>query len=111
MVLVYNEEESIEETVLRLLSLRDVLSSELETELLFTDDGSKDKSLALLKSRKRNLPFRCESVSLHSDMNSSRFESMLNFYSRLVVNCISQSIELASVASYNPKQLNYLTCK
>ncbi len=50
VVPVFNEEESIAETVLRLLALRQKLSSEIEVELLFIDDGSKDRSLSLLRN-------------------------------------------------------------
>ncbi len=46
---VFNEEESVAETAHRLLKLREKLCSEIEVELLFIDDGSKDCSLSLLK--------------------------------------------------------------
>jgi len=46
---VFNEEESISETVQRLLALRERLSSELDMEFLFVDDGSVDKSLTYLR--------------------------------------------------------------
>lgn len=49
VVPVFNEEESIGETVRRLAGLRDKLLAELNVELVFVDDGSKDRSLALLK--------------------------------------------------------------
>lgn len=50
VVPVFNEEESICETVNRLLGLRAVMQSELDLEFLFIDDGSKDRTLALLKN-------------------------------------------------------------
>ena len=50
VVPVFNEEESIAESVRRLLALRDSLKPELDLELLFVNDGSKDHSLSLLKS-------------------------------------------------------------
>jgi polyisoprenyl-phosphate glycosyltransferase len=49
VVPVHNEEESITETVNRLLKLRDTLAREVELELVFVDDGSKDKSLSYLR--------------------------------------------------------------
>jgi len=50
VVPVYNEEESIAETVERLQKLRHSLAQEISVELVFVDDGSKDKSLAHLRS-------------------------------------------------------------
>lgn len=50
VVPVFNEDESITETVRRLLALQQKLSSELDVELVFVDDGSKDGSLSLLRS-------------------------------------------------------------
>jgi dolichol-phosphate mannosyltransferase len=50
VVPIFNEEESINETVNRLIALRDALSSELDMELLFINDGSKDRSLSFLKN-------------------------------------------------------------
>jgi glycosyltransferase involved in cell wall biosynthesis len=50
VVPVFNEDESITETVRRLLALQQRLSSELDVELVFVDDGSKDDSLSLLRS-------------------------------------------------------------
>ncbi|HAH31249.1 MAG TPA: glycosyltransferase [Elusimicrobia bacterium] len=47
---VFNEEESIGESVRRFLALRDSLLTELKLELLFVNDGSRDSSLSLLKS-------------------------------------------------------------
>jgi glycosyltransferase involved in cell wall biosynthesis len=50
VVPVCNEEESISETVYRLLSLREKLSPELNTELLLVDDGSQDQTLSLIRT-------------------------------------------------------------
>jgi dolichol-phosphate mannosyltransferase len=50
VVPVYNEEETITETVKRLQKLRDDLTKEINVELLFVDDGCKDKTLAQLRS-------------------------------------------------------------
>lgn len=50
VVPVFNEAESITETTCRLLSLRDRIKHEVTVELLFVDDGSKDKSLELLRN-------------------------------------------------------------
>jgi len=49
VVPVYNEEESVGEVVKRLQVLRRKIVSEVEVELLFIDDGSKDKSLEILR--------------------------------------------------------------
>jgi len=46
---VYNEEESIIETANRLQKLRDNLAHEIDVELVFVDDGSKDDSLFYLR--------------------------------------------------------------
>jgi dolichol-phosphate mannosyltransferase len=46
---VFNEEESLPETVRRLLALGDKLLPSVDLELLFVDDGSRDNSLAILK--------------------------------------------------------------
>jgi len=48
VVPVFNEEESITETVYRLLAMRELHADEVEIELMFIDDGSKDQSLPLL---------------------------------------------------------------
>ena len=56
VVPVYNEEESITETVKRLLGLRDNLAQEIDVELVFVDDGSKDKSLTHLRDISRENP-------------------------------------------------------
>lgn len=50
VVPVYNEEESMAETMQRLLALGNKLSSEIDTELVFVDDGSEDSSLSYLRS-------------------------------------------------------------
>ena len=50
VVPVFNEEESIAESVRRLLTLSDKLSPEIDVELVFVDDGSKDRSLQQLRS-------------------------------------------------------------
>lgn len=47
---VFNEEESINETVIRLQALRNDIASEVDIELIFVDDGSKDKSLQILRN-------------------------------------------------------------
>jgi glycosyltransferase involved in cell wall biosynthesis len=55
VVPVYNEEESITETVNRLIIIRESNAHEVEIELMFVDDGSKDRSLAILdKYAKKN---------------------------------------------------------
>jgi glycosyltransferase involved in cell wall biosynthesis len=50
VVPVYNEEESITETVTRLQKLHDELAQEINVELIFVDDGCKDKTLIYLRS-------------------------------------------------------------
>lgn len=49
VVPVFNEQESILETIHRLSSLRDRHLSVVDFEFLFVDDGSKDRSLALMR--------------------------------------------------------------
>jgi polyisoprenyl-phosphate glycosyltransferase len=49
VVPVFNEEETIAETVRRLLALRIKVSGELATEFLLVDDGSTDGTLAVLR--------------------------------------------------------------
>lgn len=51
---VFNEEESIAETARRLIALRDELSQEVDMELVFVDDGSRDCSLSLLRGIANN---------------------------------------------------------
>lgn len=55
VVPVFNEEESISETVKRLLGLRDDLVKEIDVELIFVDDGSFDRSLPILRSLAENI--------------------------------------------------------
>ena len=50
VVPVFNEEESINETVKRLKLLQESLKREIEVELIFVDDGCNDKTLAYLRS-------------------------------------------------------------
>lgn len=50
VVPVYNEEESITETVKRLQKLQDDLAQEINVELIFVDDGCKDKTLVHLRN-------------------------------------------------------------
>lgn len=50
VVPVYNEEESISETVRRLRKLRDDLAQQIDLEFVFVDDGSKDESMSFLRS-------------------------------------------------------------
>lgn len=50
VVPVYNEEESISETLGRLAKLRENIALEIDVELLFVDDGSKDGSLNQLRN-------------------------------------------------------------
>jgi glycosyltransferase involved in cell wall biosynthesis len=56
VVPVYNEEESIVETVNRLQKLRNHIADEINVELVFVDDGSKDKSLTHLRNISINNP-------------------------------------------------------
>lgn len=49
VVPVFNEQESILETIHRLSSMRDQHLSVVDFEFLFVDDGSKDQSLALMR--------------------------------------------------------------
>lgn len=46
---LFNEEESIRETIKRLQKLQEDLASEIEVELIFVDDGCKDKTLVYLR--------------------------------------------------------------
>jgi len=50
VVPVFNEEESIVETVNRLISIQEIFIHEVKIEIIFVDDGSKDKSLILLNN-------------------------------------------------------------
>ncbi len=56
VVPVFNEEESLPETVRRLLTLGEMLLPDADLELLFVDDGSKDNSLAILKGMAASQP-------------------------------------------------------
>jgi polyisoprenyl-phosphate glycosyltransferase len=56
VVPVYNEIESIAETVRRLQQLRARLASEVDVELVFVDDGSKDGSLSQLRTLSQDEP-------------------------------------------------------
>lgn len=49
VVPVFNEEESLPETIRRLLSLKGSLAHEIDIELIFVDDGSSDHSFTILK--------------------------------------------------------------
>jgi glycosyltransferase involved in cell wall biosynthesis len=51
VVPVFNEEESIAQTLIRLFKLRADLSQEVEIELLLVDDGSRDSTLQILKQK------------------------------------------------------------
>jgi len=46
---VYNEEESLAEAIKQLLALNEKLSPELDMEFVFVNDGSKDRSMEILK--------------------------------------------------------------
>ncbi len=56
IVPVFNEQESINETVRRLRLLCDSLALDADTELIFVDDGSRDNSLFLLKEMATSQP-------------------------------------------------------
>lgn len=62
VVPVFNEEESIAETIKRLQQLSVSLSQELNVELIFVDDGSKDKSFDYIQ-RIAELDFRVKVIS------------------------------------------------
>ena len=62
VVPLYNEEESITETVKRLQQLQTNLAQEIDVELVFVDDGSKDNSLTYL----RDISEKCPSVKVIS---------------------------------------------
>lgn len=53
---VFNEEESLPETVRRLKAMGEKLLPDTDLELLFVDDGSKDNSLAILKGMAARQP-------------------------------------------------------
>ncbi len=56
VVPVFDEEASIDEALRRLLVLRDTMSPEAEVEFLFVDDGSRDRSLSILRSIAEHTP-------------------------------------------------------
>lgn len=56
VVPVFNEEESISETVKRLQKLRGDLTQEIDVELIFVDDGCKDKTLIYLRNFSEHNP-------------------------------------------------------
>lgn len=53
---IFNEEECLPETIRRLQVLEANLQSDAELEFLFVDDGSRDKSLLILKGMAASLP-------------------------------------------------------
>ena len=57
IVPVYNEEECINKTVERLISVRENLFTELDVNFIFVDDGSKDKSFEILEELANKTPF------------------------------------------------------
>lgn len=57
IVPVYNEEECIEQTISRLCGVRESLYNELDVNFIFVDDGSRDKSLAILEEYSSKYPF------------------------------------------------------
>lgn len=57
IVPVYNEEECLEQTINRLTGVRESLYSELDVNFIFVDDGSKDKSFAILEDYASKNPF------------------------------------------------------
>ncbi len=57
VVPVYNEEECLAHTVERLLAVREDLFKDLDVNLIFIDDGSKDKSFDILRELAEKHPF------------------------------------------------------
>lgn len=57
IVPVYNEEACITETIQRLFNLRNLLIDELDVNFIFVNDGSRDKSLDILKNFASKYPF------------------------------------------------------
>lgn len=49
LIPVFNEEESLNETILRLLKLEKIFNNHLKVNFIFINDGSADKSLSILK--------------------------------------------------------------
>lgn len=54
---IYNEEECLNETTNRLLAFRESIYTDLDVNLIFVDDGSKDNSLNILKTFAEKYPF------------------------------------------------------
>ena len=57
VVPVYNEEECINQTLERLMAVRESLFTELDVNFIFVNDGSKDKSFDILKDHADKTPF------------------------------------------------------
>lgn len=57
VVPVYNEEECINQTIERLMAVRESLFTELDVNFIFVNDGSKDKSFDILKDHADKTPF------------------------------------------------------
>jgi dolichol-phosphate mannosyltransferase len=57
VVPVFNEEESIGETMKRLLAVRERAADEMDMEFIFVDDGCRDRSLAILKETAARAPW------------------------------------------------------
>lgn len=57
VVPVYNEEECINQTIERLMAVRETLFTELDVNFIFVNDGSKDKSFDILKEHADKTPF------------------------------------------------------
>lgn len=57
IVPVYNEEECLSETIKRLMAVRETLYTELDVNFIFVNDGSKDKSLEILREYANKYPF------------------------------------------------------
>lgn len=57
IVPVYNEEECIEQTISRLTGVRESLYNELDVNFIFIDDGSQDKSFAILEEYASKNPY------------------------------------------------------
>ena len=57
VVPVYNEEECINQTIERLMAVRETLFTELDVNFIFVNDGSKDKSFDILKDHADKTPF------------------------------------------------------
>jgi dolichol-phosphate mannosyltransferase len=57
IVPIFNEEESIAETVKRLQKLRNDMAQKIDVELVFIDDGSRDNSLVYLRRIAEQCPY------------------------------------------------------